>query len=458
MASMRYSTIALRIPGNGYGYGYGVLMLYLLLMCSQRAYSSSNLHAHEEATATVKNDIRQNNQVVDGDSEPYQHILSRLDLWMKDKRKNDKRNHQNDGSITIPMTTTRPFVTLAYAQTLDGMIAAKSIDNKSVTSNNLLLSCPQSMILTHHLRNVHDAILVGGSTFRLDQPRLNVRLPSEHTPFRRVKDPMPVILDTNLTFLQRMILGNWEPSRQLMATSIMANEKHLPDIMLEKIRAHHPIICCSSMAAQSFLDILEVLFQYDDPTQQPGTKRKRDKSYKISVYKKIDDNETEDNYMPIKITIHIAHHNKHEDDILQDITLTLLPCKVHSTTKSLDLRHVLSQLYNQFEIESVMVEGGAGILSSFLNECSAGVNSSDDSCIGVNKMVDCICVTITPKIIGGKWGLPALGGLDVQSLKAEKGPSNFGGDEYGILRQGVMTMKDGEFVSLGQDTTFIGRI
>ena len=449
MASMRYSTIVLRIPS------YGVLMLYLLLMCSRRAYSSSNIHAHEGATATVKNDIRQNNQV-GGDSDPYQHILSRLDLWMKDKRKNDKRNQQYDDAITIPMTA-RPFVTLAYAQTLDGMIAAKSIDNKYVTSN-LLLSCPQSMILTHHLRNVHDAILVGGSTFRLDQPRLNVRLPSEHTPFRGVRNPIPVILDTNLTYLQRLIFGNWVPSQHSMASSTVANEKHLPDIMLEKIRAHHPIICCSFMAAQSFLDILELLFHYDDPTQHPGTKRKRDKSYKISVYKKIDDNETEDNYMPIKITIHITHHNKHEDDTLQDITLTLLPCKVHCTTKSVDLRHVLSQLYNQFEIESVMVEGGAGILSSFLNECSAGVNSSDDSCIGVNKVVDCICVTITPKIIGGKWGLPALGGLDVQSLKAEKGSTAFDGDEHGILHQGVMTMKDGEFVSLGQDTTFLGRI
>lgn len=406
---------------------YVVFMLCLLYVC----------RAHEGTKTNLNNQI-------DGGSEPYQYILSRLASWMQDKRKNDKRNQQFDvDNIT---TMTRPFVTLAYAQTLDGMIAAKGTDSDSISSN-LLLSCPQSMILTHHLRNVHDAILVGGSTFLSDQPRLNVRLPSEYTPSRGVRHPMPIVLDTNLHYLQRLIFGKWIPSN--------SNERSIPDIMLENIRAHHPIICCSSTAAQSFIDILEVLFQENDLTQ-PGSRRRRKKSYKISVFKKVDDLETEDNYMPIKIIIHITHHNKHgEDDTLQDITLTLLPCRIHDTSKSLDLRHVLSQLNNQFDIESVMVEGGAGILSSFLNECVAGVNSSDERSIGgVSKVVDCICATVTPKIIGGKWGLPVLGGFDVLPRFGNK-PSRA---EGGVLRQGMMAIKDGEFVSLGQDCTFLGRI
>lgn len=406
---------------------YVVFMLCLLYVC----------RAHEGTKTNLNNQI-------DGGSEPYQYILSRLASWMQDKRKNDKRNQQfDDDNIT---TMTRPFVTLAYAQTLDGMIAAKGTDSDSISSN-LLLSCPQSMILTHHLRNVHDAILVGGSTFLSDQPRLNVRLPSEYTPSRGVRHPMPIVLDTNLHYLQRLIFGKWIPSN--------SNERSIPDIMLENIRAHHPIICCSSTAAQSFIDILEVLFQENDLTQ-PGSRRRRKKSYKISVFKKVDDLETEDNYMPIKIIIHITHHNKHgEDDTLQDITLTLLPCRIHDTSKSLDLRHVLSQLNNQFDIESVMVEGGAGILSSFLNECVAGVNSSDERSIGgVSKVVDCICATVTPKIIGGKWGLPVLGGFDVLPRFGNK-PSRA---EGGVLRQGMMAIKDGEFVSLGQDCTFLGRI
>jgi riboflavin biosynthesis pyrimidine reductase len=431
-----------------------VFMLCLLYVC----------RAHEGTKTTVKNDIILKNQI-DAASDPYQYILSRLVSWMHDKRKNDKRNQEfDDDNIT---TMTRPFVTLAYAQTLDGMIAAKGTGSESIASNNLLLSCPQSMILTHHLRNAHDAILVGGSTFLSDQPRLNVRLPSEYTPSRGVRHPMPIVLDTNLHYLQRLIFGKCIPPNAIsLLQSSSSNERNLPDIMLENIRAHNPIICCSSTAAQSFIDVLEVLFQEDEPMQS-GSKRRWKKSYKISVFKKVDDHETEDNYMPIKIIIHITHHNKHgEDDTLQDITLTLLPCRIHDTSKSLDLRHVLSQLYNQFDIESVMVEGGAGILSSFLNECMAGAkNCSDErSSGGVNKVVDCICATIAPKIIGGKWGLPVLGGFDVMPhfgktpSKAEKGSIGLGDDKYGMLRHGMMSIKDGEFVSLGQDATFLGRI
>jgi len=267
---------------------------------------------------------------------------------------------------------------------------------------------------------------------------------------------MPIVLDTNLHYLQRLIFGKCIPPNAIsLLQSSSSNERNLPDIMLENIRAHNPIICCSSTAAQSFIDVLEVLFQEDEPMQS-GSKRRWKKSYKISVFKKVDDHETEDNYMPIKIIIHITHHNKHgEDDTLQDITLTLLPCRIHDTSKSLDLRHILSQLNNQFDIESVMVEGGAGILSSFLNECVAGVNSSDERSIGgVSKVVDCICATVTPKIIGGKWGLPVLGGFDVLPRFGNK-PSSA---EGGVLRQGMMAIKDGEFVSLGQDCTFLGRI
>src|SRR5208337_2984807 len=50
--------------------------------------------------------------------------------------------------------TGRPLVTLSYAQSLDGSIAARP-------GRPLTLSGPQSMVLTHGLRSFHDAILVG---------------------------------------------------------------------------------------------------------------------------------------------------------------------------------------------------------------------------------------------------------------------------------------------------------
>lgn len=446
------------------------IFFLLYLLCGCRADSSSSMHidAHERRTeSTVKNDIIiRPNALIDGDSDKYQYILTRLESWMKEKRKKDKRNQQYDEDITM---MARPFVTLAFAQTLDGMIATKSTESGAVTSN-LILSCPQSTILTHHLRNIHNAILIGGSTFLADQPRMNVRLPSEHTPSGGVRHPIPIILDTNLHYLQRLIFSNWEPSQLTtsLLQSILSNDQNLPEIMLENIRAHHPIICCSSIAAQTFLDILEILFQEDDPSQ-PRPKRKRKKSYKISVYKKIDvqNDHKIDNYMPIKITIHIIYHNKHKDgfdDTKQDITLTLLPCRIDNKSNSLDLRHVLNQLYNQFEIESVMVEGGACILSSFLNECVLGerTKSVESTTRAGNEVVDCICVTIAPKIIGGKWGLPVLGKFDILPASGSK-PENGGecgleDEECMMLCKEVMAIKEGEFLSLGKDCTFLGRI
>lgn len=82
-----------------------------------------------------------------------------------------------------PRPAGRPFVTVTYAQSVDGSIAGKNREQ-------LRLSGDESMCLTHHLRAAHDAILVGIGTVIADDPRLNVR----QAPGR---DPQPVVLDTH---------------------------------------------------------------------------------------------------------------------------------------------------------------------------------------------------------------------------------------------------------------------
>lgn len=77
-----------------------------------------------------------------------------------------------------------PFVTLSYAQSLDGSIAA-------VSGQPLALSGPLSLTLTHALRAAHDAILVGIGTVLADDPRLTVRLVAG-------PDPQPVVVDSRL--------------------------------------------------------------------------------------------------------------------------------------------------------------------------------------------------------------------------------------------------------------------
>lgn len=80
----------------------------------------------------------------------------------------------------------RPLVTLTYAQSLDGSIAARP-------GHPLTISCTESQTFTHSLRAAHDAILVGIGTVLADNPRLNVRLVSG-------KNPQPVLLDSRLRF------------------------------------------------------------------------------------------------------------------------------------------------------------------------------------------------------------------------------------------------------------------
>jgi GTP cyclohydrolase II len=80
----------------------------------------------------------------------------------------------------------RPLVTLTYAQSLDGSIAARA-------GHPLAISCTESQTFTHSLRAAHDAILVGIGTVLADNPRLSVRLVSG-------KNPQPVLLDSRLRF------------------------------------------------------------------------------------------------------------------------------------------------------------------------------------------------------------------------------------------------------------------
>ncbi|HEX7401915.1 MAG TPA: RibD family protein, partial [candidate division Zixibacteria bacterium] len=75
------------------------------------------------------------------------------------------------------LETGLPFVTLKFAQTLDGKIATTSSDSKWISS-------PASLEFTHRLRSIHDAILVGVDTIIQDDPQLTARLVKGRNPLK----------------------------------------------------------------------------------------------------------------------------------------------------------------------------------------------------------------------------------------------------------------------------------
>lgn len=78
----------------------------------------------------------------------------------------------------------RPFVTLSYAQSMDGCLTLHRGKDAPVSG-------AASKLITHRLRAMHEAILVGIGTLLADDPRLTAhRVGGPH--------PRPVVLDSRL--------------------------------------------------------------------------------------------------------------------------------------------------------------------------------------------------------------------------------------------------------------------
>ena len=294
-------------------------------------------------------------------------ILSKISRWQK---------------IHSKFQENLPFVCVTYAQTLDGMIAVKKqtfdndIDsvnendnddsNKNRVSSNLQLSCKESFQLTHALRSIHDGILIGGNTLRTDNPRLNNRLwPSESSSSdssdsssssssSSCKQPIPIILDTHLNSIMQMIKSK---------TNIKAITNH------DKI-----IICCNEDAYKTYNE--EIQSVYTCNTIQLVPCMMNDQRMEFGTGGSNSNNDDDD------------------DDSIDDNNDNSGKQEMELKGGGLNIHHVLHKLRLEHDIKSLMAEGGSSILSSFISK-------TDD-------VVDCVCVTIVPKFIGGMYGLQAL--------------------------------------------------
>ena len=106
----------------------------------------------------------------------------------------------------------RPTVTVSYAQTLDGRLAAANGSSRWISS-------PDSLRFAHALRAEHDVVAVGAGTACNDDPRLTVRLvPGE--------DPLRVVVDSSLrTPLSAAVLANGAAKGTVLAVTDRAPDE-----------------------------------------------------------------------------------------------------------------------------------------------------------------------------------------------------------------------------------------
>jgi diaminohydroxyphosphoribosylaminopyrimidine deaminase/5-amino-6-(5-phosphoribosylamino)uracil reductase len=215
-----------------------------------------------------------------------------------------------------------PFVTVKYAQSLDGRIATSTGDSQWISG-------PASLRLAHRLRREHDAIMVGIGTVIADDPRLTVRLVSG-------RDPLRVVVDSRLRIpITSRVLAEGAAHRTMIATTEMADPRKIDEV--------------------------------------------------------------------------------------KDLGADLIVAPLEAGMPGVDLQALLAELGRR-AIASVLVEGGAGIITSLLG---AG-------------QVDRLVVAVAPKIIGR--GVEAIGELGITSLG------------------GAITFSHVKTHRLGTDVIFDGRL
>ena len=132
------------------------------------------------------------------------------------------------------ITTGLPYITLKFAQTLDGRIASR-------TGHSQWVSSPPSRTFAHRLRHSHDAVLVGVGTVLQDDPDLTVR----HV---RGRNPLRIIVDSHLRLpLTAKALQDQDKARTIVVATRQATpekirqlaERGVETLLVEEDGAQH---------------------------------------------------------------------------------------------------------------------------------------------------------------------------------------------------------------------------
>lgn len=154
----------------------------------------------------------------------------------------EDRCFQLNEMYTKYSTTGLPFVTVKYAQTLDGRIATSTGDSQWISS-------PPSLRLAHQLRREHDAIMVGIGTVLKDDPRLTVRLVGG-------RDPLRIVIDSRLRIpVDARVIVEKTNQPTIVITSNSADEERVSMIT----NAGADVLAVPRAPNDSGIDITEAL-------------------------------------------------------------------------------------------------------------------------------------------------------------------------------------------------------
>ncbi len=137
-----------------------------------------------------------------------------------------------------------PYVTVKYAQTLDGRIATKTGDSQWISSE-------ASRKYVHVLRSTNDGIVVGAGTVTADNPQLTVR----HV---KGKNPLRIIVDSKLRIpIKSSVLTDDNPHQTIIATTSNAPSRKITAI--KKLGAEVLVVKKERNGKVSFSSLLKEL-------------------------------------------------------------------------------------------------------------------------------------------------------------------------------------------------------